>query len=86
MKVEGDTLVLGRHVWVQHGGVAVEARADTLALSPADGAEDAPWVKVLNPFGRVLRLYTYEDGRWQDAGTGGAPQPFEESEAGRLPG
>jgi hypothetical protein len=82
MKVNGNTLTIGTTLWVQHGGVEVEERGGERVLRAEE--EDA-YVKVLNHFGRVLKLYTFEGGRWVDADTGAAAQPFDESQAGRLP-
>lgn len=82
MQVDGKTLLIGKDVWAQHGGVDVAVRGNRIAYT-AHG--DEPYVKVLNHFGRVLKLYTFEDGRWVDADTGVTAQPFDESQAGRLP-
>lgn len=81
MEVKERTLLLGSTVWVQHGGVDAEVRGDRLALT---GRDDDSYVKVLNHFGRVLKLYTFEGGRWVDADTGGPAQPFDESQAGHV--
>lgn len=82
MQVEGKTLTIGKSLWVQYGGVDVTEQGDRLSLTGRD--EDA-YLKVLNHFGRVLKLYTFEGGRWLDADTGLAAQPFDEAQAGRLP-
>jgi hypothetical protein len=82
MQVRDKTIAFARGLWVQFGGVDVAERGDALAVT---GRDDESYLKVLNHFGRVLKLYTFEDGRWVDAETGMAALPFDESQAGRLP-
>jgi cell division septation protein DedD len=81
MQVSGKTLTFDRTLWVQYDGVAVQASDSQIAIT---GRDEASYLKVLNHFGRVLKLYTFEDGRWLDADTGGVAQPFDETQAGRL--
>ena len=81
MQVSGKTLTFDRTLWVQYDGVDVQASGSQVAIT---GRDEASYLKVLNHFGRVLKLYTFEDGRWVDADTGGVAQPFDETQAGRL--
>jgi hypothetical protein len=81
MQVSGKTLTFDRTLWVQYDGVDVQASGSQVAIT---GRDEESYLKVLNHFGRVLKLYTFEDGRWVDADTGGAAQPFDETQAGRL--
>jgi hypothetical protein len=82
MQVHDKTISIDRSVWMQHGGVDVQERGGQIALT---GRDDDSYLKVFNHFGRVLKLYTFEDGRWVDADTGVAAQPFDDSQAGHLP-
>ncbi|MDH4246715.1 MAG: hypothetical protein OEW39_02735 [Deltaproteobacteria bacterium] len=83
MKVSGRTLEFDGSLWVQHAGVTVERHGGTVAVTATD--EEA-YLKVFNHFGRLLKLYTFEGGRWVDTDTGGDPLPLDEFEAGHLPG
>jgi hypothetical protein len=82
MQVDGKTLAFDKSLWVQYGGVDVEERD---GLCRVTGREEEGYLKVFNHFGRLLKLYTFEDGLWTDVDTGGAPLPFDESQTGRLP-
>ena len=82
MKASGRVLEFDSSLWVRHAGVAVERRGDTLAVTATD---DEAYLKVFNHFGRLLKVYTFEDGHWVDADTGSEPLPLDESEAGHLP-
>jgi hypothetical protein len=82
MQVEGKTLIFGRTLWVQHGGVDVQARGAQLVVT---GRDDDSYLKVFNHFGRVHKLFTFEEGSWVDADTGLPAQGLDESQAGRLP-
>lgn len=81
MKVEGKTLEFDSSLWVEYGGVDVEPRGASLAVT---GRDDDSYLKVLSHFGRVLKLYTFEAGHWVDADTGAEPLPLDESQAGHV--
>ena len=82
MKAEGKKLTLDRRLWVHYDGVSVKESGDERVLTAHD--EDA-WLKVLNHFGRVHKLFTFADGTWLDAETGLPPESLDESQAGHLP-
>ena len=82
MKAEGKKLVLDRRLWVHYDGVSVKESGDDLVLTAND--EEA-WLKVLNHFGRVHKLFTFEEGNWVDAETGLPPESLDEAQAGHLP-
>lgn len=82
MEVADKTLAFDRGLWVQYGGVDV---AEDGARIVVTGRDEDSYLKVFNHFGRVLKLYTFEAGRWVDADTGMAPQPLDEAQAGHLP-
>lgn len=82
MKVEEKSLTFSKTVWVMYDGVAVHEAGENLTLS---GEEEDAYIKVLNHFGRVLKLYIFENGNWVDGETGGPATPFDEKEAGRVP-
>jgi len=69
-------------IWVQYGDVEVSRDGDEIVVL---GKNDDAYLKVLNHFGRVLKLYTHESGKWEDADTGGPPTGFDMALAGRLP-
>lgn len=82
MQANGNTLTFSRSLWVQYGGVDAAERGDELAVT---GLDEDSFLKVFNHFGRVLKLYTFEDGRWVDTDTGLPAGDLDESQAGRLP-
>jgi hypothetical protein len=83
MKLSQTVLEFDKTLWVHYGGgVEIKDKGTTLALT---GKEEEAYLKVLNHFGRVMKLYTFDDGRWVDAETGLPATPFDESLAGRLP-
>ena len=69
-------------IWVQYGEVTISHQGDEILVK---GNNQDAYLKVLNHFGRVLKLYTHENGEWEDADTGGAPTGFDMTLAGRLP-
>ena len=83
MDTDAKLLHFPKSLWVEHRGVQVSERADTVTVA---GKNEDSYLKVFNAFGRVLKLYTFEGGRWIDVDTGGAPGPLDDREAGRLPG
>lgn len=83
MQVDGATLKIKRDLWAQYDGVDAVTKGDEIWLT---GREEDAWLKVFNAFGRLLKLYTFEHGAWVDADSGGPPLPFDESQAGHLPG
>lgn len=89
MEVADKTLAFDRGLWVQYGGVDV---AEDGARIVVTGRDEDSYLKVFNHFGRVLKLYTFEDGRWVDSDTGATPGGFDDhlagyvSEAPPLPG
>jgi len=85
MRAEPDTLHLDRTLWVQYGGVDAHADGNELVLTARNDLDpEEVYCKVFNHFGRVLKLFTFEQGRWVDAATGAPPGPFDESLAGRI--
>ncbi len=82
MEVSGKTIKFSNTLWVQHGGVRVKNEKETVLV---EGVDDESYLKVFNHFGRVLRLYTFEDGQWVDSATGSTPTALDESLAGLVP-
>ncbi len=82
MQVHEKTLTFDKTLWVRYGAVDVQQHGDTVIVT---GRDDDSYVKVFNHFGRVLKLFTFESGRWVDADTGMAAEAFDDSQAGRLP-
>ena len=82
MQIEGKTLSFDKSLWVQFGGVDIEERGEQIAVT---GQDEESYLKVFNHFGRLLKLYTFENGNWLDADTALPAQPFDDSRAGRLP-
>ncbi len=82
MKVSDKTLAFDKNLWVQFDGVDVKETGGEVKLTARD--EEA-YLKVFNHFGRVLKLYIFEDGKWVDSDTGLAAKPFDELQAGHLP-
>ncbi|MDH5753368.1 MAG: hypothetical protein OEZ59_13240 [Deltaproteobacteria bacterium] len=81
MKVSERTLEFDATLWVQHSGVDVARRGDNLAVT---AREEEAWLKVFNHFGRLHKLYIFEEGRWIDGDTGAPPEALDEAEAGHL--
>ena len=82
MKVSDKTLAFAKNLWVQFDGVDAKETGGELKLTARDGEA---YLKVFNHFGRLLKLYTFEDGKWMDSETGLAARPFDETQAGHLP-
>lgn len=82
MEISGKTIVFSNTLWVQHGGVRVKNEKESVLV---EGVDDDSYLKVFNHFGRVLRLYTFEEGQWVDSATGAAPTAMDESLAGQVP-
>ena len=79
---ERKQLRLPDTLWVQYGEVKMVHEGEEIVFT---GKNDDAYLKVLNHFGRVLKLFTHESGQWEDADTGGAPTGFDLALAGRLP-
>ena len=82
MEVSGKTIKFSNTLWVQHGGVRVKNEKDTVLV---EGVDDESYLKIFNHFGRVLRLYSFEEGQWVDSATGATPTTLDESLAGQVP-
>lgn len=82
MKIEEKTIDLDARLWVEYDGVDVKTAKGRMSLTGRD--EDA-YLKVFNHFGRLYKLFLFEDGHWVDSETGAAPRPFDEEQAGHLP-
>ena len=82
MEISGKTIRFPDTLWVQHGGVNVKHEEGAVAVA---GVDEDSYLKVFNHFGRVLKLYTFEDGQWVDSATGAAPMALDESLAGHVP-
>ena len=82
MKVSDKTLAFDKHLWVQFDGVDIKETGSEVKLTARD--EEA-YLKVFNHFGRLLKLFIFEDGKWVDSETGLAARPFDEAQAGHLP-
>jgi sRNA-binding protein len=81
MEVSGKTIRFPNTLWVQHGGVKVKNEGGLVAL---EGIDEDSYLKIFNHFGRVLKLYTFENDQWVDAATGAAPTTLDESVAGHV--
>ena len=82
MKIDGKRIRFAKELWVQTGGVkTVESSSERIV----EGIDENSYVKVLNHFGRALKLFTFEDGRWMDSETGLESTGFDERIAGRVP-
>lgn len=81
LEVNGKRLRFPRTLWVQYGGVKARDERDGLAV---EGVDAESYVKVFNHFGRVLKLFTFEEGRWIDTDTGGEVTGLDESLAGHV--
>ena len=83
MEFEGKQILYAPEIWVQHGGVTVVEKAGRITV---EGLDDESYFKVFNHFGRVLKLFTFENGHWIDAETGLEAKGLDDSQAGRIPG
>ncbi len=82
MKIDGKRIRFAKELWVQTGGVKiVESGSERIV----EGIDEDSYVKVLNHFGRAVKLFTFEDGRWMDSETGLESTGFDERIAGRVP-
>lgn len=81
MDAAGKTIRFPNTLWVQHGGVKVENQGDAVVV---EGVDEDSYLKVFNHFGRVLKLYTFENGKWVDPDTGSAPAVLDDSLAGHV--
>jgi hypothetical protein len=81
MEVKGKKLQFARTLWVQFGGVKAHEGKDTVSI---EGVDDESYLKVFNHFGRVHKLFTFEDGKWIDTDTGAEPTGLDESLAGHV--
>lgn len=82
MKIDGKKIRFAKELWVQTGGVkTVESGSERIV----EGIDEDSYVKVLNHFGRAVKLFTFEDGRWMDSETGLESTGFDERIAGRVP-
>jgi len=82
MQVEGSKLKFEKTLWVQFEGVDTSEEGDLLVVQ---GRSDDSYVKVFNQFGRLLKLFTFSNGRWVDSETNAEPANLDLSQAGRLP-
>ena len=82
MQVEGSKLKFEKTLWVQFEGVDTSEEGDLLVVQ---GRTDDSYVKVFNQFGRLLKLFTFSNGRWVDSETNAEPANLDLSQAGRLP-
>jgi len=82
MQVEGSKLKFEKTLWVQFEGVDTSEEGDLLVVQ---GRSDDSYVKVFNQFGRLLKLFTFSNGRWVDSETNAEPTNLDLSQAGRLP-
>jgi len=82
MQVEGSKLKFEKTLWVQFEGVDTSEEGGQLVVQ---GRSDDSYVKVFNQFGRLLKLFTFSNGRWVDSETNAEPTNLDLSQAGRLP-
>lgn len=78
---DGKQLRLPATLWVQHGDVKISRKGEDILV---EGKNEDAYLKILNHFGRVLKLFTFESGIWEDAETGGLPTGFDTTLAGWL--
>ena len=83
MEFDGKRISYAQEIWVQHGGVTVLEKAGRITV---EGLDDESYFKVFNHFGRVLKLFTFENGHWIDTETGLEAKGLDDSHAGRIPG
>lgn len=82
MQVAGSKLKFEKDLWVQFEGVDSSEEGGLLVVQ---GRSNDSYVKVFNQFGRLLKLFTFSDGRWVDSETNAEPTNLDLSQAGRLP-
>ena len=82
LEAKGKKLRYSKTLWADYGGVRATEEKDLVSV---EGVDEDSYVKVFNHFGRVLKLYTFENGEWLDLETGAAPAALDESQAGRVP-
>jgi hypothetical protein len=82
MQVEGSKLKFEKTLWVQFEGVDTSEEGGLLVVQ---GRSDDSYVKVFDQFGRLLKLFTFSNGRWVDSETNAEPTNLDLSQAGRLP-
>ena len=82
MEIEGKEIRFAHDLWVQYGGVRVAEKGQRMQV---EGVDEESYLKVLNHFGRVLKLFTFEGGQWVDADTGLPARGVDEAQAGRIP-
>ena len=82
MEFEKKKIRFANTLWVQYGDVRVKNEKETVVI---EGVGEASYLKVFNHFGRVLKLFTFENGQWTDEDTGAPAAPLEESLAGHVP-
>ncbi len=81
LEAKGKKLRYSKTLWADYGGVRAKEEKDVVSV---EGVDEDSYVKILNHFGRVLKLYTFENGEWLDLETGAAPATLDESQAGRV--
>jgi hypothetical protein len=82
MQVAGSKLKFEKTLWVQFEGVDSSEEGGLLVVQ---GRSNDSYVKVFNQFGRLLKLFTFSNGRWVDSETNAEPVNLDLSQAGRLP-
>lgn len=81
LEAKGKKLSYSKTLWADHGGVRVKEGKETITV---EGVDEDSFVKIFSHFGRVLKLYTFENGGWVDVETGAVPTDFDESMAGTV--
>ena len=81
LEVKGKKLRYSKTLWADFGGVRAMEEKDVVTI---EGVDEDSYVEILNHFGRVLKLYTFENGAWLDLETGAAPAGLDETLAGRV--
>lgn len=81
LKAKGKLLQFDDTLWVHFGGVEAVKKGNKIEIT---GLDEDSYLKVLNQFGRVLKLYSFEGGKWMDSETGQAPSGFDEGLAGKI--
>ncbi|MEE8395368.1 MAG: hypothetical protein V3S29_04880 [bacterium] len=79
---DGKRIRIHKTLWVHYGGADVHQEGEELVLA---GRDEDSYLKVLNHFGRVLKLFTFDANRWVDAETGAPPGPLDTAMAGVVP-
>ena len=60
MKIDGKRIRFAKELWVQTGGVKTEESGSERIV---EGIDEDSYVKVLNHFGRALKVFTFEEVR-----------------------